>query len=878
MVDWMQQPISDFWGKLTPTPRGLEWHPWIDHCADVGAVCEALLRLRLVRQRLASLGGRGDLTESAIQRLSALVALHDAGKANQGFQNKAYPNRHPRAGHVQPIVDVLFAQGSIEQRRLREVLEIDEIQTWAEDGTGTELLLAAICHHGRPVEPGAGPDVRLWRTHGGLDPFDGIKRLSTKIREWFPAAFEANAEELPSTPEFAHAFCGLVTLADWIGSDRTTFRFTEPGDPDRLELAREKARTVLRRIGIDAAAVRAAYRAQRRSFIEIFGFAPHLAQRRMMDSSINEGGGFVILESETGSGKTEAALTRFFRLFEAGLVDGMYFALPTRTAAVQMHRRIVDAVERAFPTHSPPVILAVPGYLAPDETPDPCRLAGFDALWPDNGQDRYRRWAAENPKRFLAGAISVGTVDQVLLSALMVSHSHLRATPLLRQFLVVDEVHASDTYMTAILGQVLRFHLDAGGQAILLSATLGSRAAVELISASQHIPRKLPPRVEAESRDYPLLTSVSGGQTEREALISELPPKTVVVELTPVAADFAAVAARALEAAKAGARVLIVRNTVRDCIATQIELERIVGVLGVAHLLFAVDDHPAPHHARFARPDRILLDCRLEERFGKTSTTPCVAAATQTVQQSLDLDADLMITELAPMDVMLQRIGRLHRHSRNRPEQFRAAWVIVLTPANRDLSALIGRHGVARGPHGLGTVYEDLRVLEATWRTLEAMPVLEIPAMNRRLVEAVTHPDALSEIAVGPRWKQHAQAIDGQTIAARGLAALNCVKREEPFSECRFPSSLEARIRTRLGEDDRIVDLPGHVGPFGATFDRLTIPGWLVRGASAEAQVQDIAVGSGSVRFSFGGRAFIYDRLGLRPFETLDAEDDLADA
>jgi CRISPR-associated endonuclease/helicase Cas3 len=191
---------------------------------------------------------------------------------------------------------------------------------------------------------------------------------------------------------------------------------------------------------------------------------------------------------------------------------------------------------------------------------------------------------------------------------------------------------------------------------------------------------------------------------------------------------------------------------------------------------------------------------------------------------------------------------------------------------------LIGRNGTARGPHGLGTVYEDLRVLEATWRALETTPMLEIPAMNRRLVEAATHPDALKEIVVGPHWKDHAQAIDGETVAARLLAALNCVKREEPFSECRFPSSLEAHVRTRLGEDDRIVDLPSHTGPFGAAIDRLTIPGWLVRDASDDAGAQDIAVGSGSVHFSFAGRAFVYDRLGLRPFKATDTEDDLADA
>ena len=461
----------------------------------------------------------------------------------------------------------------------------------------------------------------------------------------------------------------------------------------------------------------------------------------------------------------------------------------------------------------------------------------------------------------------------------MVSHSHLRATPLLRQFLVVDEVHASDAYMTTILCEVLRFHLAAGGYGMLLSATLGSRAAVSLVSASHDVPPKIPPRAEAETRDYPLMTMVGGGRVEREALTSESPPKSVALELTPAANDFAGVAARALGAARAGARVLIVRNTVRDCIDTQIELERIAVVLGDAHLLFAANDQPAPHHARFARADRILLDRRLEQHFGKASVAPCVAAATQTVQQSLDLDADLMLTDLAPMDVLLQRIGRLHRHRRERPERFRTAQVIVLTTAPRDLSPLIRPDGTARGPHGLGTVYEDLRVLEATWRTLEATIVIEIPVMNRRLVESATHPDALKQIVTSPRWNQHAQTIDGQTLAARGLAALNCVKRDEPFSDCRFPSALEARIRARLGEDDRVVELPDLRGQFGATIDRLTIPGWLVRGAPADTQAENVTSGAGAIRFSFGDRAFIYDRLGLRPYKTSDTEEeDLADA
>jgi CRISPR-associated endonuclease/helicase Cas3 len=855
----LKGPITDCWGKLAHVEGQSAWHPLIDHCADVAAVAEMLLRCTLIRRRLATLGGREELGESDIQRLSALTAVHDVGKPNHGFQNKAY-GHPPIAGHVGPIIDVLYAHGSSEQKRLVAALPLAEIEQWAEDDGGLELLVAAICHHGRPVQPGEGPDVRLWEAIGGRDPFAVIAQLGSTIRHWYPAAFERDARPVPSAPAFVHSFSGLVTLADWIGSDGAIFPYSQEGDGDRIVFARHQAPVALRRIGLDIAAARAAFQAAPRSFEAIFGFAPSRMQRQVISLPADDGR-LVILESETGSGKTEAAVMHFAQLFRAGLVDGMYFALPTRSAAVQIHHRVIEAVARAFPDTYPPVILAVPGYLNEKVAP----LAPADALWPDQGQPP-RQWASEHPKRYLAGTVSVGTIDQVLLSALRVNHSHLRATPQLRQLLIVDEVHASDAYMTSILREVLEFHILSGGYVLLLSATLGSRATSFLTSTPSPTP------VEAEARAYPLLT-VIGPHCERISLVSESLPKRVMVTLSPIADDRAAIAVQALKAAAAGARVLVVRNTVRDCIATQVELER----LASAELLFAVRKIPAPHHARFARADRILLDGALEEAFGKQSFAPCIAIATQTVQQSLDIDSDLMLTDLAPMDVLLQRIGRLHRHHRERPEAFRTPQVIVLTPPSRDLSAFIGYGGRARGPYGLGTVYEDLRVLEATWRALENSAVLEIPAMSRRLVEAATHPDALKETVTDSRWRHHAQTIDGSTLAAKGLAVLNCVDRAALYTDCRFPSSLDARVAARLGESDRLVELP-HTGPFGAATDRLTIPGWLVRNAAADAEAENIMTGAGVIRFTYGRRVFVYDRLGLRVADVEIQEDDQADA
>ncbi len=129
------------------------------------------------------------------------------------------------------------------------------------------------------------------------------------------------------------------------------------------------------------------------------------------------------------------------------------------------------------PHARPPVVLAVPGYLRVDDQEGQL-LTQFDFLWPDADQrkNRHRTWAAENSKRYLAGSVVVGTINQVLLSTLVVGHAHLRATSLSRLYLVVDEVHASDTYMTTLLDRVLAFHLALGGHALLMSATLGTAA------------------------------------------------------------------------------------------------------------------------------------------------------------------------------------------------------------------------------------------------------------------------------------------------------------------------------------------------------------------------------------------------------------------
>jgi len=877
------------WGKLA---RGsgvqeLSWHPLVDHCADVAAVFEALLEGDVLRRRLARTGGLTDLSVVQRSRLCALAALHDLGKFNRGFQNKAAEGAKPLAGHVSEAL-AMFCYCP-EADRLASALAIDKMRDWVEKGDAERLLIVAIAHHGRPLQVGVGLRRDLWVAGTCGDPFEGITDLRERVSRWFPEAYAPGGAPLPGAPAFQHTFNGLLTLADWLGSDSALFPFTESGDGERFPESRARARRALAAIGIDTTAARRSLVGASSGFGRISEYAPRPAQLHLSTATGCPAGSVTILEDETGSGKTEAALARFVSLFELGEVDGLYFALPTRTSATQMHKRVVTAITRAFPdpANRPPVSLAVPGYLRVDDVTGQRRLAPFEVLWNDDERERwrFRGWAAEHAKRYLAGAVVVGTVDQVLLSALMVPHAHLRSASLLRHLLVVDEVHASDTYMTRVLEHVLSRHLEAGGHALLMSATLGAVARNRLLKGDPtHGGQSLS---ESCAVPYPVVSELLTGTPLR---VRGLPrgdrSRCVGVRILSCASEPRTIADEALAAAQHGARVLVVRNTVRECVATQECLEhQAIGAYG-SDWLFRCAGAPAPHHSRYATVDREALDRALELAFGKDSpATACVAVATQTVQQSLDLDADLMITDLCPMDVLLQRIGRLHRHqNRSRPQGCERPVVIVLVPTSRQLSDLIHKDGAARGPHGLGTVYTDLRMIEGTWRLLESRSELQIPDENRELVEYATHPEALRSIVVdlGDPWPTHESHELGTAAAHRRLGALNVIDWSVPFGDqgSLFPThELYRKIPTRLGEGDRNAELLRPVdGPFGSHVRQLTIPAHLCRDTDPDPVPSDLEPVPGGVRFTFGKRRFTYDRLGLRPWDRKDGGDDISDA
>ena len=885
-----------FWAKAYPYRQHRQLGPerihlLEHHLADVGACFEALLAQPTVRQRHARSGGLDGLDDATAARLALLAALHDIGKVNVGFQTQVWkeedlPNgRRPASfrgvGHTLDLVPVLMDHDSTTAGWFFDALGWwrEATESWDDrDGeTICGLFVAALSHHGMPVQlqgnRSANPAV--WRRFGELDPRAYVERIGLLARGWFPAAFASDAPPLPTEPRFQHHFLGLCSLADWIGSNEDWFPLREDSDDDYMEEARRRARGAVGAVGLDLSQ-------QRRRFARAPGFGglfPHVGERpnaiqhaTAQLTPLDEP--LAIIESETGSGKTEAALWRFSRMYEEQLVDGLYFALPTRAAAVQIHGRIKRFLASLFPDEPrPPVVLAVPGY-EPDEDAREAALQGYRVWW-DSHYDNDRPWATENPKRYLAAQIAVGTVDQAMMGALRVKHAHMRAACLARNLLVVDEVHASDTYMSVVLEALLKAHLDAGGYALLMSATLGSVARRRWLTAARAYTGGVDsalPLDEAINAHYPAVSTIALGGERITAAGENSQEKTVGIEAAPEMQDFEAVARRALTAARAGAKVLVVRNTVAYAVDTQRAVEAAADAADRG-LLFDYGGALALHHGRFAAGDRRLLDKQVELLLGKErGPDGRVVVGTQTLEQSLDIDADLLITDLCPVDVLLQRIGRLHRHpGRDRPKGYDAPTCVVLTPDGADLSPLLTRRPDANGlgPHGY--VYGDLRVLEATRRLIAEYREWRIPEMNRVLVERATHPEALEDIVqeMGDDWRVHANSVTGEMLA-EGLTADSAIIRRDKsfFTDNRdvLFGTAEERIRTRLGYAGIDVELdPQPPSPFdtGGRIDKLAVPVRWLSGAAVDGTVTP-AVADGGFTFRVGDRAFRYDRLGLR--------------
>lgn len=712
-----------YWGKADPNYEGgPKWHPLVYHCLDVAAVAGAWWDASPAIRRTFSAAFVQD--DSATDHLRAwvlfFVGLHDLGKFDLRFQLKA--------------TDALAAAwrklGKDDHGlALKEIQGFDhghagiawahrEYANWTGQSDQDQIVwtrwqpwLSAVTGHHGDYPEAVMPGLQLETDQELIDHDREARRaFAQALESLFLLPSELRLDDVPPQCSLSARalLAGFCAVCDWVGSNADVFKYCAPerGPGTYFADRHEKLQSedLLTRFGLHAIA---------RDYAGLAALLDEAAQPRGVQTQIDAlpvAPGLTLIEAPTGSGKTEAALAYAWRLLDAGIADSIVFALPTQATANAMLLRAQVFAARVFGNAN--VVLAHGKSIFNDAFR---KLAAIGRRVTSQGKTeaavQCTAWLASSRKRVFLGQVGVCTVDQVLLSVLPVRHKFVRGFGINKSVLIVDEVHAYDAYMHGLLGEVLRAQKGAGGTAILLSATLPAKLRDHLLQAWDASGTPAAP--------YPALWHTSGGMTEPRTVDESQRPAARVVDVECLKLDQAFpdsnLLGRIVEAAKAGAQVAVVMNLVDDA-------QRLARLLrkhsGVEVDLF---------HARFRFVDRQEKERACLDNFGRKAprTHGRILVATQVVEQSLDLDFDWMVTQISPVDLLFQRLGRLHRHDRERrPAGFESPRCSVLSVASDDY-----------GAHKL--IYGNTRVLWRTEQLLLGSSAIAFPEAYRDWIERV---------------------------------------------------------------------------------------------------------------------------------------------
>ncbi|MDO8843406.1 CRISPR-associated helicase/endonuclease Cas3 [Methylicorpusculum sp.] len=719
-----------YWGKAKPEGEsGPAYHLLPYHCLDVAAVADQWLEQSLAYgQRFC------DITGLDKQRTRAwllfFIALHDYGKFDLRFQRKAGEawkavNRQLSAveTHLNGLDIKTYNHGPAGLYWFYQDLaerfssgdddfSFDDNEEWE---AWCSWLAPVVGHHGilPKDDEKDNPKFNLLASNEILDPFKQSRLQWLQLLERFfllPAGLNLSdtpprLETSKNNQSTATMLAGFCSVCDWLGSSERFDYDAEPcNDLDELKQWYAKRISIAKAALFDAGVLSRIKPYQTLSALLTEGSSPRQVQ--CLVDSLPITGGLTIIEASTGSGKTEAALAYAWKLLASGLADSIVFALPTQATANAMLSRLDKAAPLLFSEQTNLVLAHGRAKYQRDfiDLKKACRpqtAQGEEEAWVQCGN-----WLAQSRKRVFLGQIGVCTVDQVLVSVLPVKHKFVRGFGIGRSVLIVDEVHAYDSYMYGLLEAVLEQQRLAGGCAILLSATLPFEQKRRLAKAwNCDLPY--------ENKRYPLICHCQAGGAEFFDL-SDLPeqqPKstTVGIELFKISELLPDenLVRRMLNAVEQGTQVCLVCNLV--AVAQQIyqvllQLIQQSPLLNETQLLL--------FHSRFIFADRQKKEQTVLEWFGPESEERCrqghLLIATQVVEQSLDLDFDWLITQLCPVDLLFQRMGRLHRHAKNqigRPLEFAKPVCTILLPKNIDYDL----HAV---------IYGNSRVL---WRTQQLL-------------------------------------------------------------------------------------------------------------------------------------------------------------
>ncbi|MGX7672195.1 CRISPR-associated endonuclease Cas3'' [Plantactinospora sp. DSM 117369] len=670
------------WGKTDR--RGISpvgWLPLWRHLADTADVAGSLWDhwlSRAVRHRIADELPGGDADGRILTVW--IAGVHDIGKATPAFAHQAYDLARRMRDHgltYQP--DLIRAD-----------------RRYAPHATAGHLVLANWLQGQEWLDPH--PVAVIVGGHHGVPPTDeGLRdaqvrphllgdaawrQVQQELLTWM-AERSGAAERLPGWSDVALSqpvqavLTGLVIVADWIASNEEFFPYIlDSTDADRLHAGWELLDLpVPWQPAVAPPSLEDLFGAR---FTLPAGAVPRPVQRTVAELAATMPlPGMMIVEAAMGEGKTEAALAAVEIIARRSGLSGCYLALPTRATSDAMYGRMLSWLRRlpdAQVGRGARDVRLAHGKAALNPEYDQLRRTllpsgiAEDAGGTDIG---VHAWLAGS-KRTLLSSFVVGTIDQLLFAALRSKHLVLRHLGLAGKVVMIDEAHAYDVYMGRFLDRALEWLGAYGVPVVVLSATLPAQRRAELMAA--YDAGRLGPLPKLTWRDrgkpkidpyaplrtdlrYPLVT-VSTAERGATAVSSADSGRGGEVTLRRLPDELPALVELLRDQLTDGGCALVIRNTVARVQETAAALRAALGP----------DTPVSVAHSRFMAVDRAAKDGWLRDTFGPpgTGVRPHrhVVVASQVAEQSLDIDFDLLVTDLAPVDLVLQRIGRLHRHPR----------------------------------------------------------------------------------------------------------------------------------------------------------------------------------------------------------------------
>jgi len=738
------------WAK---TGEDGDWHPLLLHCLDVAAVALITLQREPRKTRCQLARALGLPWEEAKPWLLLLIAAHDLGKASPGFQCKwqnlsgLNPGRSPNTRVNHAFISQLTLSAWLIEHGWP-----DELARQAADAVG--------CHHGSrasgtTLEALEGDSSAIGRSEWT----DARHQLLEALLDVFQPTALPKKTDL-SGPEFM-LLAGLTSFADWIGSNTDWFDFGTQADTDAparwFQTRRGNAERALDALGWRP---RTPLLPGHRSFREVFGFPPRPLQDALATVLAElDAPPILLIEAPMGEGKTEAAWFAHLELQRRFEHRGLYIALPTQATGNAMFARTLAFLRAQDAGRVLDLQLLHGGSLLNDSFQQ-LRLASvYDDSDPKAAQVKAGEWFTHK-KRALLSEYGVGTVDQALLPILPVRHHFVRLWGLANRVVVFDEVHAYDAYTGTLLIHLVRWLRGLGSSVLLLSATLPPAIRREL---AQVVGAELP----ATEVSYPRL-SVFSTRVVRQTHFEADPERRLTIDIQPIGSGLEEMQAALLRQLADGGMGLALVNTVQRAQELYELFPEGCPLLWESEQVGKrLDDGTEVYlfHARFPAHRRQVREQRVLDIFGKGGAGQGglrsgrkILIATQVAEQSLDLDFDLIATDLAPIDLLLQRAGRLWRHAR--PQRPVSAPVLLIAglagDAPDDFDRLLW----------WGAVYAE-SVLLRTWCLLREPERrhITLPDDIDTLVQAVYEEDVPIPDELQGRMDKALMESDGNSIA-----------------------------------------------------------------------------------------------------------------